>query len=82
MHLDNVAAGKHAGDAGLHVLVDHSTLGTGVHLDAGLLGQLVLGNQADAEQDGIHIKLHLGAGNGLAVGADLGHDGFLHPLLA
>ena len=82
MHLHHVAAGKHAGDAGLHVLVHDGALGAGVHLDAGLLGQLVFGDQPHAQQNGVHIKLHLSAGNGFAVGADLGHDGLFHTVLA
>ena len=48
MHLHHVAAGKHAGDAGLHVFVHDGALGAGVHLDAGLLGQLVFGDQPHA----------------------------------
>ena len=31
VHMHHVAAGKHAGNAGLHILVDHGSLGVGVH---------------------------------------------------
>ena len=54
----------------------------GVHRDAGLPGQLVFRDQAHTEQDGVHVKLHLGARNGAAVLVHLGHNGLFHPGIA
>ena len=78
MHVHHIAAGEHTGDAGLHILVDHSALGVGVHGDPGLPGQLIFRDQADAEQDGIHIKFHFGARDGAAVLVHLGNDSLFH----
>ena len=82
MHMHHIAAGEHAGDAGLHILVDHCALGVGVHGDARLPGQLIFRDQANAEQDGVHIKFHLGARDGAAVFVHLGNGGLFHAGLA
>ena len=42
----DVAAGKDTRHGGLHVFIDHRAPGAGIQGDAGLLGQLVFGQQA------------------------------------
>lgn len=53
-----------------------------VNMEGCLAGQLVFGDQPHTEQDGIHIKLHLGSRDRAAVFIHLGNDGFFHSLFA
>ena len=80
--MHHVAAGKYTGDLGFHIFIYHGPLGVGVHGNTCLAGQLVFGDQPHTEQDGIHVKLHLGSRDRAAVFIHLGNDGFFHSLFA
>ena len=71
MDVEDVAAGKDAGDRGLEGFVHQRPAGAGVQGDAGRLAEGIFGNQADGEQKRIGGKGSLGAGDRLPV--------FIHP---
>ena len=51
--MKDVPAGEDAGDAGLQVLIDAGAARAGVELDARGLRDLVLGDEAHGEQQGV-----------------------------
>ena len=72
--LEHVPAGEYAGDGGLHILVHHRAVGPEVHLRPQLPGQLVLRQEAHAQQQGIALEGPLRAGDGAAAFVYGGHD--------
>ena len=80
--VEHVAAGEDAGDGALPVLPDHRAVGAGVDLHARLAAQLVLGQQAHGEQQGVAVEDHLRAGDGAALFIHLRHHHLLQPVPA
>ena len=79
--VQHVAGGKDAGDAGLQALVDGGAARHRAEGDAGGPAQLVFGQQAAGEQQGVTVVVLLGAGDGPAV-FHPGQGDALDPLLA
>ena len=79
MNLQHIPAGEYPGNGGLHVLVHHRAIGPGVHLRPQGAGQLVLRQQAHAQQQGVARKNLFRAGNGLPPPVHGGHHDFFQP---
>ena len=72
VNVENVAAGEDAGTDVSEPFVDQRAVCHGADGCAEAARQLVLGDQAAGEQERIAVVMALGAGDGAAVGADLG----------
>ena len=80
MDMGHIAAGKDAGHGGLHIFIDHRAVGSGIDGDARLAGQLIFGDEAHGEQQGVAVKHHLGTGDGLTAFIHLRDHHLLHPV--
>ena len=61
--VEDVAAGEDAGHAGLEALVDERAARGGADAHPGGAGELVLGKEADGEQQRVALDPALGAGD-------------------
>ena len=75
MHMQHVAAGEDARDAGLQHIIDLRAGGQRRDLHARALAELILRNETDGEQQRIAVEMDLTARNRTAVFIDLG-DGY------
>ena len=82
MHMEHIARGEHAGDAGLIVFVHVSALCPPVQQNARREGKLVLRDQADGKHQGIAGEVLLRPGNGAHFLVHLHHRNALNALLA
>ena len=77
--MEDVAAGKNAGNRGLQEFIHHGSAGAGMKFDAGLFAQGVFRQKADGEQKGVHGKGFFRTGNRPAVFIHLGDGHGAHP---
>ncbi len=81
MHMQAIAAGKDSRNARHIVLIHDRSPGTGIHDDSSLIAQMILRNQADAEQQRIHIEILFCALNRLPVRSDFRKLDLLQPVM-
>ena len=81
--MEDVTAGKHAGDVGLQALVHHRAIGHRRKFHPCPPAQLILRDQPAGEQQSVTVVVLLGAGDGAAVFIHLGqrHAGEALPAL-
>ena len=72
MNVENVAAGEDAGDRGFEPFVDQRAVRHGADVRAEGARQLIFRDESAGEQERVAVVMALGAGDGAAVGADLG----------
>ena len=53
MNVENIATGKDSRLVGGQLFINQWTVGPGIEADSGFLGQLILGNQTNRQQQGI-----------------------------
>ena len=82
MHVQNVSAGEDSLNLGLSVLIDHSTARDAIQGHARALGKLVLGDQADREEQGVAGDVLTGFCNRTAVFVNLCNGNTLKALTA
>ena len=79
--MGHIAAGEHPGQGGLHVLVDQGPVGAPVQRDARLAGELIFGDEAHRQQQGVAVKDPLSARDGAALVVHSGGHHLFHPAL-
>ena len=79
--MQNVTGCEDTGNVGFQALVDSGTVGDGVDGNTGGLAQLVLGDQAAGQQQGVTLIEFFSAGDGLAT-VNLCQGDAFHALLA
>ena len=72
VNVENVAAGEDAGNGRFEPLVDQRAVRHGADVRAEGARQLIFRDESAGEQERIAVVMALGAGDGAAVGADLG----------
>ena len=82
VHVQDVAAGKHARDAGHELVVHERAARDGVYAHARLAAELVFRQQPHGEQQRVARVAHLRAGYGAQVLVHLGDGDRLHAALA